>query len=92
MPRARIMQTSSNSATVDCSYCVRARRPDWCSSRSSVNNKQDENKPVKGTLLWQRRSASEKAEEWADESSLKLSTMTAGSGIRLELNTEELYL
>ena len=57
-----------------------------------VNNKQDENKPVKGHVLWQKRGKSEVDEEWADEARLKLSHMTAGSGIKLELNTDELYL
>lgn len=86
------MQTSSNSATVEPLVLRPGETTRLVFKPQLVNNKQDENKPVKGTLLWQRRSASEKAEEWADESSLKLSTMTAGSGIRLELNTEELYL
>ena len=57
-----------------------------------VNNRRDENRPVKGDLLWQRRSPKEEGEEWADESHVKLSGMKAGSGIKLELNTDELYL
>jgi len=56
-----------------------------------VNNKQDENKPVKGHILWQKRCKPEAEEEWADEAHLKLSQMTADSGIKLELNTDELY-
>ena len=54
-----------------------------------VRNQQDHWQPVRGELVWQRRSKHQ--DEWDDDSSLKLSTMTAGSGIKLELSTSELH-
>ena len=92
MPKAKITQTGPDSAVVEPFVLRPGETTRLVFKPQLVNNKQDENRPVKGHLLWQRRSPSEKDGEWADEFTLKLSTMTAGSGIRLELNTEELYL
>ena len=57
-----------------------------------VNNKNDESRPVRGHLLWQRRKKTEQGDEWVDEPNVSLSTMTAGSGLKLEMSTEELFL
>lgn len=92
MTRARITQTGPDSAVVEPIVLRPGDLTRMVFKPQIVNNKQDENKPVKGYLLWQKRKKSEVGEEWADEAYLKLSQMTAGSGIRLELNTDELYL
>jgi hypothetical protein len=92
MTKAKITQTGPDSATVEPIVLRLGETTRLVFKAQIVNNKQDENKPVKGHLLWQRRSPLEKGEEWADESTLKLSNMTAGSGIKLELTTEEVYL
>ena len=54
-----------------------------------VHNQQDCWQPVRGELVWQRRRSGQ--EEWEGESSLKLTTMTAGSGVKLDLSTSELH-
>lgn len=92
MTRARITQTGPDSAVVEPIVLRPGDLTRMVFKPQIVNNKQDENKPVKGHLLWQKRKKSEVGEEWVDEVYLKLSQMTAGSGIRLELNTDELYL
>jgi len=92
MPKAKITQTGPDSATVEPMVLRPGDLSRMVFKPQLVNNKQDENKPVKGRLLWQRRSPSEQGQEWADESSIKLSEMTAGSGVKLDLSTEELYL
>ena len=92
MPKAKITQTGPDSATVEPIVLRPGEVARLVFKPQIVNNKQDENKPVRGDLLWQRRSPKEQRQEWTDESSLKLSNMTAGSGIKLELKTDELYL
>ena len=57
-----------------------------------VNNKADKSKAVKGELVWQKRGGLKKNDEWEDESSFNLSKMKAGTGVKLELRTDELYL
>lgn len=80
MPKAKITQTGPDSATVEPMVLRPGRTTRLVFKPQLVNNKQDENKPVRGHLLWQRRSPSEQGEAWADESMLKLTSMTAGSG------------
>lgn len=92
MTKAKITQTGSDSAVVEAIVLRPGDLTRMVFRPQIVNNKQDENKPVKGHILWQKRGKSEAGEEWVDEADLKLSTMKAGSGIKLELNTDELYL
>jgi hypothetical protein len=92
MTKAKITQTGPDSAVVE-PIVLRPGKLTRISFKAQiVNNKQDENKPVRGQILWQKRGKSVVDEEWVDEAHLKLSHMTAGSGIKLELNTDELYL
>jgi hypothetical protein len=90
--KAKITQTGRDSANVEPVVLRPGQTTRLVFKPQIVNNKQDENKPVKGHLLWQRRKPSEQAEEWADEAHVNLSSMKAGSGIRLELSTDELYM
>lgn len=92
MPKARITTTSTDSAVVEPFELRSGNTTRLVFKPELVKNKSDETKPVRGHIVWQRRSPSEKDEEWADESELKLTQMTAGSGIKLELRTGELYL
>jgi hypothetical protein len=92
MTKAKITQTGPDSAVVEPIVLRPGDLTRIVFKPQIVNNKQDENKPVKGHLLWQKRGKSETGQEWADEAHTKLSHMTAGSGIKLELNTDELYL
>lgn len=92
MTKAQITQTSSDSAVVEPIVLRPGDLTRMVFKPQIVNNKQDEKKPVKGHVLWQKRGKSEVGEEWADEAHTKLSHMKAGSGIKLELNTDELYL
>ncbi len=92
MPKAKITQTGPDSAVVEPLVLRPGEATRLVFRPQVVNNKQDENKPVKGRLIWQRRGMSERGEEWVDESHFNLSEMTAGSGIKLDLNTDELYL
>ncbi|MEQ9408455.1 MAG: DUF4263 domain-containing protein [Fuerstiella sp.] len=92
MPKAKITTTSRDSATVEPFELRSGNTARLVFKPELVNNRDDEAKPVRGDLLWQRRSRTEKGEDWVDENHLKLSQMTAGSGIKLELRTEELYL
>ena len=92
MTQAKITQTGPDSAVVEPIVLRPGDLTRLVFKPQIVNNKQDENKPVKGHILWQKRGKSEAGEEWADETHTKLSHMTAGSGIKLELSTDELYL
>lgn len=92
MPKAKITQTGPDSAVVEPLVLRPGETTRMVFKPQLVNNKQDENKPVKGRLIWQRRGMSERGEEWLDESHFNLSEMTAGLGIKLDLNTDELYL
>lgn len=92
MPKAIITSTSRDSAIVEPFELRSGNTTRLVFKPELVNNKGDEARPVRGHLLWQRRSRIENGEEWADENHLKLSQMTAGSGIKLELRTDELYL
>lgn len=92
MTQAKITQTGPDSAVVEPIVLRPGDLTRLVFKPQIVNNKQDENKPVKGHILWQKRGKSEAGEEWADETHTKLSHMTAGSGIKLELGTDELYL
>ena len=92
MTKARITQTGPDSAVVEPIVLRPGDITRMVFKPQIVNNKQDENKPVKGHVLWQKRGKSEVGEDWADEAHVKLSSMRAGSGIKLELNTDELYV
>lgn len=92
MTKAKITQTSADSVVVEPIVLRPGVLTRMVFKPQIVNNKQDENKPVKGHVVWQKRGRSDIEEEWADEANMKLSQMTAGSGIKLELNTDELYL
>ena len=92
MPKARITTTSADSAVVEPFELRPGNTTRLVFKPVMVNNKADETKPVRGELIWQRRGSSHKDEPWEDESHFKLSTMTSGTGIKLELKTEELYL
>lgn len=92
MTKAKITQTGPDSAAVEPIVLRPGDLTRMVFKPQIVNNKQDENKPVKGHVLWQKRGKSDVGEEWADEAHTKLSHMTAGSGIKLELSTDELYL
>jgi hypothetical protein len=92
MPKARISTTSADSAEVEPFELRSGSTTRLVFKPVMVNNKSDELKPVRGELVWQRRGGSQKDEPWEDESQFKLSTMKSGSGIKLELKTEELYL
>jgi hypothetical protein len=92
MAKAKIMQTSSDSATVEPIVLRDGELARMVFKPQIVNNKQDENKPVRGHVLWQKRGKADAAAEWVDESHIKLSSMTAGSGLKLEFSTDELYL
>lgn len=92
MPKARITTTSADSAVVEPFELRPGNTTRLVFKPVMVNNKADETKPVRGELIWQRRGGSHKDEPWEDESHFKLSTMTSGTGIKLELKTVELYL
>ena len=90
MPKAKITTTSADSAIVEPFELRSGNLTRLVFKPQLVKNKVDESKPVKGELLWQRRGSSN--QEWEDESQTKLTTMKAGTGIKLELRTDELYL
>lgn len=92
MPKATITTTSADSATVEPFELRQGSTTRLVFKPVLVNNKSDESKPVRGELLWQRRGSSQKDEQWEDESHFTLREMKAGSGIKLELKTDELYL
>jgi hypothetical protein len=92
MSKAKITQTGPDSAVVEPIVLRPGELTRLVFKPQIVNNKQDENKPVKGHVLWQKRSRAEGGEEWADETHTKLTEMDAGSGLRLPLSTSELYL
>lgn len=92
MTKAKITQTGPDSAVVEPIVLRPGELTRIVFKPQIVNNKQDENKPVKGHVLWQKRGKSDAGEEWTDEAHTKLSHMTAGSGIKLELSTDELFL
>ena len=92
MPKAKITTTSADSAIVEPFELRAGGTTRLVFKPQIVNNKVDHSKPVKGELLWQRRGGSQKDEEWEDESHFKLSAMTAGTGVTIELRTDELYL
>ena len=92
MTKAKITQTSSDSADVEPIVLRPGELTRLVLKPQIVNNARDKTKPVRGHLLWQKRGKSKVGEEWADEAHLNLSHMKAGSGIKLELNTDELYL
>lgn len=92
MPKAKIITTSSDSAIVEPFELRSGTTTRLVFKPQVVNNKVDDSKPVKGELVWQRRGGSQSQKEWEDESAFKLTSMTAGSGVKLELRTGELYL
>jgi hypothetical protein len=92
MTKAKITQTSHDSAVVEPIVLRPGEFTRMIFKPLIVNNKQDENKPVRGQVVWQKRGKSEADHDWADEAHLRLSTMTAGSGIKLELSTDELFI
>src|SRR5437763_14607487 len=92
MTKAKIPQTGPDSAVVDPIVLRPGELTRIVFKPQIVNNKQDENKPVRGHLLWQKRGMSEVGPESTDETHLRLSTLTAGSGVKLELTSDELYV
>ena len=92
MPKAKITTTSADSAIVEPFELRSGNTTRLVFKPLIVNNKADESKPVRGELVWQRRGRAQQGDEWADESNFKLSQMTAGSGVKLDLRTDELYL
>src|SRR4051812_29492607 len=92
MPTAKITRTSADSAVVEPLTLRPGKTTRLVFKPEIVKNKKDERKPVRGALLWQRRSQKGQDEEWADEAHLKLTNLQAGSGVKLELTTDELYL
>lgn len=90
--KAKITKTGPDSAVVEPIVLRPGQTTRLVFKALVVNNKHDELKPVRGDLVWQRRKPSEQEEEWIDESHLRLTSMTAGSGVKLELTTDELYL
>lgn len=92
--KAKITTTGPDSAVVEPIVLRESDTTRLVFKAQVVNNKQDENRPVRGDLLWQRRkpSEAEAGDEWEDESSVRLSSMKAGSGVKLQLSSEELYL
>lgn len=91
MPKAKITTTSADSAIVEPFVIRPGKTTRLVFKPLLVNNKADKKRPVKGKLVWQKRGGSQKDDDWEDESSFKLTTMKAGSGIKLEFGTEELY-
>lgn len=89
MTKAAITRTSADSAICEPIILRDGDMTRLVFSPVIVNNQRDKLKPVKGDLLWQRRT---KDDEWQDEVSLKLTTMQAGSGVKLALSTDELHL
>ncbi len=92
MPTAKITTTSADSAVVEPFEIRSGNTTRLVFKPEIVQNSRDEEKAVRGKLVWQRRGASQRGECWEDESQFKLSTMKAGTGITLELKTDELYL
>ena len=91
MPRAKITTTSADTAAVEPFVIRPGSNARLVFKPQIVNNKADETKPVRGELVWQRRGGSKQNDDWEDESTFKLNRMKAGTGIKLELKTEELY-
>ena len=67
MPKAKITQTGPDSAVVEPIVLRPGDLTRLVFKPQIVNNKQDENKLVKGHVLWQKRGKSEVGEEWADD-------------------------
>ena len=57
MPTAKIKQTSSDSAEVEPIVLRDGKQTRLVFKSQLVKNAHDENKPVRGALLWQRRGA-----------------------------------
>lgn len=89
MTKMKVTRTSSDSATCEPIVLRHGEATRLVFSPVIVKNQRDRLRPVKGELLWQRRA---KGDEWEDEASLKLTTMQAGSGVKLVLSTDELHL
>lgn len=92
MPKAKITKTSINSAVVEPLEIRSGISTRLVFKPQIVKNANEPGRPIKGDLLWQKRGTSTAREEWEDECDLKLSTMKAGSGIKLALNCDEIYL
>jgi hypothetical protein len=84
MPKAKIITTSRDSAVVEPFELRSGNTTRLVFKPALVNNKSDETKPVRGHLVWQRRSRSEKDADWEDESEFKLTRMTATAPPREE--------
>lgn len=87
--KVKITKTSANSATVEPIVLHETTTTRLVLKAMLVNNQQDIHQPVRGDLLWQRRKPS--GDGWDDEANLHLSTMKAGSGVKLALGAGELH-
>lgn len=54
-----------------------------------VNSDRDAARPVEGDLVWQRKKSKD---EWEALTTITLSSLKAGEGVRLALNTDETFL
>lgn len=92
MAKARIKKTSLDSADVE-PIVIRDGKVTRLVFRAQVvNNVRDQQQPVKGSLVWQRRTRADASSPWQDETHFKLTSMQAGTGIQLSLKTDELFL
>ena len=76
MPKAKFTLVGPDAATVEPLVIRPGDTTQLVFKAQLVNNKVDENMPVKGALVWQRRKPSEKGHEWADEATLEGPTRT----------------
>lgn len=90
MPKARITKTSRDSAEVEPIVLRDGKLTQLVFKPEIVRNDRDRGQPVKGRLVWQRRATVTSA--WVDDTQTPLSQMVAGSGVQLELHTDELFL
>ncbi len=54
-----------------------------------TRNQNDKQKPLTGIFAYQKK---RKDDEWEDEESIKLNTLRAGDGVRLDLDTGEIHI
>ena len=91
MTRAKITQTGPNSAVVEPIVLRPGDLTRVVFKPQIVNNKQDENKPVKGHVLWQKRGKSEAGEEWADEAEEQARQAEAEAQRQRELEKQKVF-
>lgn len=91
MPTAKITTTSADTAEVEPLVIRDGPLARLVFKPKIVNNDRDRLQPVKGKLLWQKRGRADVNEPWQDDTHFKLTTMTAGTGMQLQLSTAELF-